>query len=166
MPVTILTDIAVERIRTAAGSGSQVAISHVALGDGLGTNYDPSYGQTALRRELARKPIERRYAHGDDSWRIKAEFAADTPAFMVREIGFFAPTGELIAIFAGTDIDPRQTGVITYLIDHTLTFSRAQSGVIIVDAPDDELFDFAAASLAAQASQSHIIFNLIKDLRP
>jgi hypothetical protein len=157
MPMTLLTDIAVERIRTAAGDASQVAISHVALGDGLGAPYTPAFDQTSLRRELARVAIERRHALGNDSWRVKAEFPADTPAFMVREMGFFTSDGALIALWAGLDIDPRQTGIITYLVDHILNFSRVESGLVIVAAPEDELFDFALASIAHQAATDLIL---------
>jgi hypothetical protein len=164
MPQTLLTDIAVERIRTAAGDASQVAISHVALGDGLGAPYAPSHSQIGLRRELARVAIERRTALGDDSWRVKAEFPTNTTAFMVREIGFFTSSGELIAIWAGLDIDPRQTGVITYLVDHILNFSRVAEGLVIVDAPDDELFDFAIATITAQAATDLTLFKIQEKL--
>jgi Phage tail-collar fibre protein len=164
MPQTLLTDVAVELIRTASGDASQVAISHVALGDGLGAVYAPAYEQTALRRELVRVPIERRHALGNDSWRVKAEFPANTPAFMVREMGFFTADGALIALWAGLDIDPRQTGVIVYLVDHILNFSRVDAGLVIVAAPDDELFDFAVATLSGQATQSLLIFNLQENL--
>lgn len=160
MPMTLLTDLAVSKLRTAAGSGSQVAITHIALGDGLGAAYDPTNNQTALRRERVRKAIERRSALGNDSWRVTTSFPPETAAFDVREIGFFDSAGTLIAIFAGRDIDARRTGVITYLIDHVLHFSRVQNGLMIVDAPDDELFDFAVIQLAHQARQDRILLEI------
>jgi Phage tail-collar fibre protein len=157
MPITIITDIGLQKIRTAAGDASAVAISHIALGDGLGAPYAPAHAQTALRRELIRKPIESRSALGNDSWRVRVSFAPDTPAFMVREMGFFDATGSLIALWAGLDIDPRQTGVITYLVDHILSFSRVDAGLLIVEAPDDELFNFAVVTLEGQARQDLLL---------
>ncbi len=143
MPKTILTDKGVQKITQAAGSQALVQITDIALGDGEGVKYDPSFSQTALKRELARQAITRRQVIGQNSWRVKAEFGTDTPAFWVREIGFFDEDGDLIALWAGADVDPRPTGAITYLIDHVLTFSRVQDGVIIVNAPDDETFELA-----------------------
>ena len=117
MPTTILTDIAEAKITQAAGSGSQVAIMHVALGDGNGASYIGEFDQTGLRRERVRVPIERRHIVSPSAWRVKAEFGADTLAFDVREAGFF----------------------------------DAEAGLIIVDAPDDDLFDHVVVDLETQA---------------
>lgn len=165
MPTCILTNLGKSLIRTAAGDGSAVAISHVALGDGLGAAYAPDKTQTGLRREKVRQPIERRHAVGQDSWRIVAEFPANTAAFQVREMGFFTATGQLIALWAGVDVEPRQTGVITYIVDHILQFSDVDSGLVIVDAPDDELFDFAIVSIRSQALQDGVLFDLTKRIK-
>ncbi|MFW8594932.1 phage tail protein [Cribrihabitans neustonicus] len=146
MPSTLLTDIAEAKITAAAGSGTQVAITHIALGDGNGSNYGPGFSQTALQRELARQPIENRHIVGGNAWRVKAELGPETPAFYVREMGFFDADGDLIAIWAGNDVQARQTGAITYLVDHVLSFSRVAEGVLIVNAPDDALFDLAVTT--------------------
>lgn len=152
MPSTIITDIGVSKIRTASGSASSsLAITHIALGDGLGANYAPSTNQTALRRERARAAIESRTQIGNDSWRVKASFPTNTISFDVREMGFFDADGALIFLFAGLDIDPRKTGVIEYLIDHVLTFSRIADGLVIVDAPNDQIFDHALIALRTHA---------------
>ncbi|WP_065329458.1 phage tail-collar fiber domain-containing protein [Tritonibacter mobilis] len=143
MPTTLLTDIAEAKLTAAAGSGTQVAITHIALGDGNGGNYGPGFGQTSLQRELARQPIETRHMVGNNAWRVKAEFDPETPSFFVREMGFFDADGDLIAIWAGNDVVARQTGAITYLVDHVLSFTRVQAGLLIVNAPDDALFDLA-----------------------
>ncbi|MBH9537902.1 phage tail-collar fiber domain-containing protein [Novosphingopyxis sp. YJ-S2-01] len=151
MPTALITDIGLTKIRTAAGSAGQVAISHVALGDGLGAVYSPSAAQQTLRRELARVPITKRQPLGRSSWRVIAEFLSDTPAFDVREMGFFDTDGALVSIWAGLDIAPRRTGAIDYIVEHVLDFSRAAEGLVIVDAPDDELYAFAVQSLRAEA---------------
>ncbi|WPZ28191.1 phage tail protein [Sulfitobacter sp. OXR-159] len=139
MPTTLLTDIAETKITAAAGTGSAVAITHVALGDGNGSNYAPGHAQTGLRREMARQPIATRHIEGGNAWRVRAEFGPETPAFAVREMGFFDADGDLIAVWAGNDVEPRQTGAISYLIDHVLSFTRVADGLVIVEAPDDEL---------------------------
>ena len=139
MPMTLLTDIAESKITAAAGSGSSVAITHIAIGDGNGFNYAPGHAATGLRRELARQPIATRHIEGGNAWRVRAEFGPETPTFAVREMGFFDADGDLIAIWAGSDVEPRQTGAISYLVDHVLSFTRVADGLVIVDAPDDEL---------------------------
>jgi hypothetical protein len=152
MPTTILTDIAEAKITQAAGSGSQVAITHVALGDGNGTSYNGDFGQTSLRRERVRVPIERRHFVSPNAWRVKAEFGADTVAFDVREAGFFDADGDLIALCTFPPAEVRRTGAIVYLIDHVLNFSRVAEGLIIVDAPDDFLVFFQVATLTSLAN--------------
>lgn len=152
MPKTILTDLAEAKITQAAGSNTQVAITHIALGDANGANYDPQYGQTALQREKVRKPIATRHLSDANTWRVKAEFGPETEAFAVREVGFFDADGDLIAIWAGNDVVPRQTGAITYLVDHVLNFSRVADGLVIVNAPDDTIFDLSVTTAHALAN--------------
>ncbi|QBR35759.1 transposase [Leisingera sp. NJS201] len=165
MPTTLLTDIAEAKITAAAGSGTAVAITHIALGDGNGANYAPSYSQTALQREKARQAIQTRHITGSNAWRVKAEFDPDTPAFAVREMGFFDADGDLIAIWAGNDVVPRQTGAITYLVDHVLSFSRVAEGVVIVNAPDDALYEHALATTATLATLALEQFHQAERLR-
>lgn len=168
MPITLLTDIAETKITAAAGSGSQVAITHIALGDANGAPYDPTHEQVALVNERARNPIESRILADPNTWRVKAEFSPDTTAFDVREMGFFDADGVLIAVWAGADVVARRTGVVAYLIEHVLNFSRVDDGVIIVDAPDDDLFDHAVLNLETHAITAAEQFTqrlMIRDLQ-
>lgn len=168
MPATLLTDVAEAKITLAAGSGSYVAVTHIALGDGNGANYDPDFAQTELINERARIPIERRTQIDARTWRVKAEFSPETAAFDVREMGFFDADGALIAVWAGADVDARRTGVISYLVDHVLNFSRVAEGAVIVDAPDDDLFDHAVVDLESQALSAAELFGMqitIRDLQ-
>jgi len=165
MPTTLLTDIAEAKITAAAGSGTQVAITHIALGDANGANYAPSYSQTALQREKAREAITTRQLADANSWRVKAEFAPETPAFAVREIGFFDADGDLIVIWAGNDVVARQTEAITYLVDHVLNFSRVAEGLVIINAPDDALFDLTVATAYSHATLHLEQFNQSERLR-
>lgn len=151
MPKTVLTDRAEAKITLAAGSDGHVAITHIALGDGLGANYAPAFDATALKREKVRLPIEKRHLIDTKSWRVVTEFGPETEAFAVREIGFFDEDGDLIALWAGLDVQARQTGVISYLVDHVLNFSRVEAGLVIIAAPDDDLFDHAVLNLETHA---------------
>lgn len=149
----LLTSAGINKISQAAGSASQVAISHIAIGDGLGVVYAPDPGQIALRREKARVPIERRHRIEPDAWRVVASFAPGGAPFEVREIGFFDTEGTLIAIWSSADLG--QAGAIEYLVNHVLQFSAATGGLVIVQAPDDALFDLAVKTSAALANLQH-----------
>lgn len=148
----LITDVGEAKLNLALGTGVAVQITHVAMGDGNGANYNPGFGQTALKRELARNPIDRQHMVGSNAWRVTVEFDHDTPAFWVREIGFFDAEGDLIAIWAGADVTARQTGAIDYMLDHILNLSRVQDGLVIVNAPDDGLFDLAVTTGLAIAN--------------
>jgi len=162
----IITDIGHAKITAAVGSQTVVEITHVAMGDGNGAVYAPGFGQVSLKREKARVAITRRHLAGDNAWRITAEFDADTtPTFWVREIGFIDAEGDLIFLWAGSNVDARQTGVIDYLLDHALAMDRIKNGVVIVNAPDDALFEYALIALRENASQRLAIFNLNEGFR-
>ena len=144
----LITDTGHAKLNAAVATQTRVEITHVAMGDGNGAAYDPGYGQSALKHELARVPITRRHIADENAWRISAEFDADaTPAFWVREIGFFDAEGDMIFLWAGADVDSRQTGAVDYLLDQVLTLDRIKNGVVIVNAPDDVAFDLAVATL-------------------
>lgn len=146
MAKTIITDLAEALISAAAGGGGpSVAITQVALGDGGGALYDPAFSQTSLRREKARVDILSRTLLSDTSWRVSAAFDASIDPFTVREIGFFDSENNLITVYAGSDMTERQAGGIDYLIDHVLDFSRAEAGLIIVNAPSDFDLEFQIA---------------------
>ena len=152
----IITNTGDARLSAALGTETAVEITHVALGDGNGAVYDPGYGQAELKNELARVPIKRRHFADDNAWRITAEFNAnETPAFWVREIGFFDAEGDLIFLWAGTDISPRQTGAVDYLLDKIMTLDRVKDGVVVIGAQDDEVFDTALTNAIALGNLQH-----------
>ena len=151
MPSTLLTDIGEAKLAAAAGSDSFVAITHIAMGDGGGANYDPAYDQTALVNERARMAIESRIQIAPRQWKVKAEFPPETDAFAVREIGYFDGDGNLISVWAGLDVESRSTGVVSYLNEHVLDFSRVADGLVIVNAPDDAFFVHAITNLETHA---------------
>lgn len=153
MPQTLLTSRALEKITIASGSeGTPVAVTHIAIGDGNGSNYTPSREQTALIREQARVPIARRHIIEPNAWRATAEFSADLDPFQVREVGFFDEDGELVAVWAGLDVEPATTGSFTFIAEHILSFSNVEQGLIVVNAPDDGVFDLAVKTATALAT--------------
>jgi len=138
MPIEILTDLGVSKIASAAGSGDQVAITHIALGDANAVAYDPAGDQTALVNERVRQPIIYRELIDTATWRAKAEFPPETPNFVVREMGFFDADGDLIAIRGGVDLVEGETGYVTYLVQHDINFSNVADGAVIVYAPNPD----------------------------
>lgn len=149
----IITDIGHAKLNAAVVTQTKVEITHIAMGDGNGAVYDPGFSQAALKREKARVPIERRHFADDNAWRVTAEFEADaTPTFWVREIGFIDAEGDMIFLWAGSDVNARQTGAIDYLLDQVLNLDRVKDGVVIVNAPDDVAFDLTVTTGIALAN--------------
>lgn len=154
--VDIITDRGEEKLSLAAGSNSRVEITHVALGDGGGAAYDPDFAQTALRGERVRRPIDSRIYLGDGSWQATAVFDANTEAFDVFEIGFFDAEGELIILWAGLDVVARRTGVTEYLVRNVINTSRVADGLLVVNAPDDELYAHALICAIAHTRNARL----------
>lgn len=148
----LITDIGLNKIAAAAGGASAVAITHIALGDGGGAAYAPDFAQTVLQGEMIRRPIDQRVQIEPKTWLVRASFAADiVPIMQVREIGFFDADDDLIVIVAGATFQPRSLGGFDYILEQPLNFDRAAEGVILVEAPDWELFDHAVLNLETHA---------------
>lgn len=149
----IFTTLGLTKIRNAAGSGNQVKIKYIALGDGQGAGYAPNPAQVTLRRELLRTAIERHYPVGSNAWHVKASFPTDATAITVREMGFIDEDGDLIALWAGVDVgNARQTGGgVQYLISHGMAFDGIADDLVIIDAPLDAYLDNAVLQLATDA---------------
>lgn len=130
-------------ISAALGEGPRIEITHVALGDGSGAGYEPYENQTALRNELVRKAITRQHFVNENTLRVVVEFGLDIPAFWMREIGFFDATGNLIFVTAGADITPGYTSAFELIFDGYLNLSGVKDGLVVVTAPNDEVFDLA-----------------------
>lgn len=165
---TLITDVGLQRLSTAAGSGGQVAITHVALGDGNGARYEASADQTALRRERARVGISSRRQIDGGQWLVRSEFPPDeTVIFEIREFGFFDADGALIFVWAEQGVQIGQAGLTTFLLDHALDFSQVRDGLIFVDAPQDDALDEAfglsvVATLARQTLDHHTLWEAFR----
>lgn len=149
---TNLTDLAERRFAQAYAEDAQVAIAEIALGDGGGAAYEPGWDETALRGERKRLPIESKTLLENNTWRVVVRFPADGDVFTIYEIGFFSTAGELIALAAGADLLPHQVGTAESRVEYFLDLSRVAGGIVVVEAPDDAVFDQAVATAHAMAN--------------
>ncbi len=140
MPTGLITNAAVPLFAAAVGNETSVEVTHIALGDGNGAGYAPNAAQTGLVNERLRIPIENRRFLAPQRWRVVAEVAAETPAFSLRELGFFAADGTMIGVWAGTDVAGRAIGVTAYRIFYHLDLSAAPEGSVVIEADDDGLY--------------------------
>ncbi|SMX27295.1 hypothetical protein TRP8649_01398 [Pelagimonas phthalicica] len=164
--VDIYTNLGLRKIRDAAGTANKVKIKFIALGDAAGVPYAPEATQTGLRRERLRTEIERHYPVGDNAWYVKAVFPSGSTEITVREMGFFDEDGDLIALWAGTDVgNGRGTGPHEYLIQHALDFRAVESGLIMIDAPLDDYIDHAVLKLTTDAIQTELLLKQAKKFR-
>ncbi|MFA0266829.1 phage tail protein [Vibrio cyclitrophicus] len=97
---TILTETGKTKIANAAALGRQIKLTHLAVGDGDGVEYDPVESQTNLKKETYRTPISHL---GNDAqnpnWVIaEGMIPVDVGGWFVREVGLFDEDGDLFAI--------------------------------------------------------------------
>ena len=136
-------------------SGNWRGLKFAALGDN--PTYTPSPNQTSLRRERARREIERRII-ADDQHTVIVTFPVDTPKFQITEVGFFDDDNVLIAIKTYPANNVIWTGDREYKIRETLIVSGFAEGRFTINAPDDEVADLYASQFAAEAQRwKHIL---------
>lgn len=150
--VQLITAKGQAKLAQALATGLAVQITEVALGDGNGGRYAPSEQQTGLKRQRARNPITKQHMADDRTWRVSVEFGSDIPSFTVREVGFFDDAGDLIFIVAGPEMSEGTTGAYELLYDAYLNLSSIKDGLVIVAAPDDEVFNLSVVSLQSFAT--------------
>ncbi|MDL1992990.1 phage tail-collar fiber domain-containing protein [Vibrio parahaemolyticus] len=97
---TILTETGKSKIANAAALGRQVKLTHLAVGDGNGSEYDPVESQTELRKENYRSPISNLGTDAQNPNWVVAEglVPVDVGSWFVREVGLFDEDGDLFAI--------------------------------------------------------------------
>ena len=97
---TILTETGKSKIANAAALGRQIQLTHIAVGDGNGSEYDPVESQAELKKENYRSPISNLGSDAKNPNWVVAEglVPVDVGSWFVREVGIFDEDGDLFAI--------------------------------------------------------------------
>ena len=97
---TIHTSYGLSRLAQAESTGTQINLTHMAVGDGNGNKVTPNPAQTQLVRERFRSTINRVFQSPDDRLRFTAELIipASAGGFTLREVGVFDADGSLFAV--------------------------------------------------------------------
>lgn len=97
---TILTETGKSKIANAAALGREIKLTHLAVGDGNGSEYDPIESQTELKKENYRAPISNLGTDAQNPNWVIAEgmIPVDVGSWFVREVGIFDEDGDLFAI--------------------------------------------------------------------
>ena len=98
--LTIITNLGAAKIAAALANGSNVNISQMAVGDGMGNATTPDPTQTALVREVYRANLNSLTRDPNNANYIIAEMdiPANVGGWTVREFGLFDNAGALIAV--------------------------------------------------------------------
>lgn len=97
---TIHTNYGLQQLARAESTGTQILLTHMAVGDGNGNPVTPDPNQTQLVRERFRATINRVYQNANDPLRFTAELVipASAGGFTLREVGVFDADGSLFAV--------------------------------------------------------------------
>lgn len=116
--IPVLTNVGLAALIQATNDGVEGRLSHIAFGDGGGSNYQPSASQTELINERARVPIAGGQRAGNAEIQVQALLDSG-PTFQVREVGFILDDGTFLAIWgnANQTLTTKTSGVplaVTY----------------------------------------------------
>lgn len=97
---TIHTNYGLRELARAESTGTQIRLTHMAVGDGNGNAAPPNPSQTQLVRERFRATINRVYQDAGNPLRFTAELVipASAGGFTMREVGVFDADGSLFAV--------------------------------------------------------------------
>jgi phage-related tail fiber protein len=97
---TILTNLGAVLLAQATASGTQLKITHLAVGDGNGNVPSPLPTQTQLIHEVRRSAINTVYTDENNENHIIIEqvIPPEEGGFYIRELGVFDDKGNLIAV--------------------------------------------------------------------
>ncbi|GAA5113355.1 hypothetical protein GCM10023211_21340 [Orbus sasakiae] len=97
---TILTNLGAALLAQATASGTQLKITHLAVGDGNGNVPSPLPTQTQLIHEVRRSAINTVYTDENNENHIIIEqvIPPEEGGFYIRELGVFDDKGNLIAV--------------------------------------------------------------------
>lgn len=98
--ITIHTNYGLQELAKAESKGTQILLTHMAVGDGNGNPVTPDPTQTQLVRERFRTTINRVYQDANNPLRFTAELVipASAGGFTLREVGVFDADGSLFAV--------------------------------------------------------------------
>lgn len=97
---TIHTNYGLRILAQAEATGTQIQLTHMAVGDGNGNAVTPDPTQTQLVRERFRATINRVFQDAANPLRFTAELVipASAGGFTLREVGVFDASGSLFAV--------------------------------------------------------------------
>jgi phage-related tail fiber protein len=96
----IHTTVGLALMAEAEATGTQIRLTHVAVGDGNGNPITPSEGMTQLVRERYRATVNRVWQDPDTYNKFSAEIIipATVGGFTLREVGVFDSNGNLFVV--------------------------------------------------------------------
>jgi hypothetical protein len=131
--VAKITNAGLAAANSASVGGIQVAITHIALGDGAA--YTPTGTETALVNERLRVAISGYVRLNATAHKVFGDFIAANPAaeFAATEIGFFLADGTLFAVYSpGTGSIVYIDSEVNFIAAYTLNLSGVPTGSVTV----------------------------------
>lgn len=130
---SIHTTLGLQLLAQAESTGSQIRLTHMAVGDGGGQPIKLNAGMTQLVRERFRAVVNRVYQDPENDLKFTAELIipANIGSFVMREIGIFDSNGNLFAVGNLPDITKpvAQEGIINDTVFRLSFFVRNAENV-------------------------------------
>lgn len=130
---SIHTTLGLQLLAQAESTGSQIRLTHMAVGDGGGQPIKLNAGMTQLVREKFRAVVNRVYQDPENDLKFTAELIipANIGSFVMREIGIFDGNGNLFAVGNLPDITKpvAQEGIINDTVFRLSFFVRNAENV-------------------------------------
>lgn len=158
----LITDAGLNAAIAASGGGLQLAITHIALGDG---QYNPTIGMTNMVNRKEKVAIASGYVSGSGGFRVNSLFPAwaGTPnPYNATEIGFWAGDpdagGVLFAVYSHTSSVIVARNSLDYVVQFSMQLTRVPTGSVTVTV--DPAASQALALLAAHEAlaDSHVAY--------
>lgn len=132
---SIHTSLGLQLLTQAESTGTQIRLTHMAVGDGGGQLIKLNPDMTALVRERYRAVVNRVYQDPENDLKFTAELIipANIGSFVMREIGVFDSNGNLFAVGNLPDITKpvAQDGIINDTVFRLSFFVRNAENVEI-----------------------------------
>ena len=130
----ILTTYGNNQILSAIASGTQVLISAMVYGDGGGHSYVPQPSQESLVNQLGKLTnLSKQFDEDDGFIYFSSTIPANTPAFVMREVGLIDNFGKLIALGVIPDTSkPAQEEGLEVSLPISLGFKTSTGEVMII----------------------------------